>query len=159
MKTLFFAIILAAVLPSTLCHAQTASPTSQALSACIARSTTAEDNVTLVRWMFVAMARHPTVANLSNVPDAERVSANRQMGELVNRLILQSCREESRVALLTDGEAGFGAAFETFGKSAMEQIMGHPDVNAAIAEMASYFDQAGLVELIGRSPPERDPPT
>lgn len=148
MRAILFAVAALTLAPMS-AHAQTVSPASQALSDCIQRSTTAQDNVVLMRWMFVAMARHPSVASLADIPDAERVSANRDMGALFNRLILQACPSEARAALL-EGEAAFGAAFSTFGERAMTGIMGHPDVNAGVAEWQTYMDQQGLAALVNQ---------
>ena len=150
MRVLLFAVMAAFALSPMRAHAQTPSAAALALSQCIQRSTTAEDNVVLMRWMFVAMARHPSVSSLSSIPDAARVSANRDMATLFNRLVLQACPNEARTALQGDGEAAFEAAFSAFGERAMTGIMGHPDVNAGIAEWATYIDQQGMATLMNR---------
>ncbi len=150
MRVMLFAVVAAFALSPMAAHAQTPSPTAQALSNCIQRSTTAEDNVVLMRWMFVAMARHPSVSSLSNVSDAARTSANRDMGTLFNRLVLQACPNEARAALQTDGQAAFQVAFAAFGQRAMTGIMGHPDVTAAVSEWATFIDQQGLAGLATR---------
>lgn len=149
MRAILFAVIAAFALSPMCAHAQTPSPASQALSACIQRSATAEDNVVLMRWMFVAMSRHPSVTALANIPDAERDRANRDMGALFNKLVIEACPNEARAAL-AGGEEVFGAAFATFGESAMTRIMEHPDVNAGIAAWAVYIDQQGMAALLGQ---------
>lgn len=129
---------------------QTASAQSaatQALSACVLRSATADDDITLSRWLFIAMSRHPSVAQFASVSDSQRVDANRQMGALVNRVVLDACANETRAALAADGEAAIEAAFAAFGRRAMSQIMGNPDVNAGVVEMSSYIDGARLHAL------------
>lgn len=93
------------------------------------------------------MARHPSVVQLANIPDAERVATNRNVGQLFNRLMLQDCRAETRAAWLVDGQGAIDAAFGNFGERAMVDIMGQPDVNAAVAEMASYVDSEGFAAL------------
>lgn len=128
-------------------RAQSESPTIQALSACVERSTTQQDSVVLTRWLFVAIARHPSLVNLANIPDSERVAANRSMAQLFNRLVLEDCRAETRAAWLADGQPALDAPFRSFGERAMADIMGHADVNAAVAEMSSYFDSEGFAAL------------
>lgn len=149
MRAILFAVIATLALAPMHAEAQTPSPATQALSACIQRSTTEQDNVVLIRWMFVAMARHPSVSSLADIPDAERVSANRAMGALFNRLAIEACPNEARAAL-AGGEEVFGAAFATFGERAMTGIMVHPDVDAGVAEWSAYIDQQGMAALLNR---------
>jgi hypothetical protein len=149
MRVLLFAVVAAFALSPAHAHAQTSSPASQALAACIQRSATAQDDVVLIRWIFIAMARHPSVSSLAEIPDAERVSANRDMASLFNRLVLESCPNEARAAL-AGGQEVFGAAFASFGERAMIGIMQHPDVNAGVAEWSSYLDRDGLIALMNQ---------
>lgn len=119
--------------------AQTPSPTSQALSACLLRSASEADRIVLIRWIFVAMARHPSVSGLAAIPDAQRVAANRQMGALFNRLLLDSCPNETRASFQAEGEKALEIPFGTLGEAAMTGIMDHPDVNASVIEMTAYL--------------------
>jgi hypothetical protein len=148
MRNLIAAAAVALALSPAVGHAQTFSPATQAMTACIQRSTSEADNVVAIRWMFVAIAHHPSVSTMARVSDADRIDANRAMGALFNRLILQDCRAESRAAITADGERALEGAFSAFGERAMTQIMGHPDVTASIAEMATYFDREGFVTLM-----------
>ena len=146
MKLAWIVAAFAIVLAPQVASAQSAATT--ALDTCITRATTEQDSVVLMRWMFFAMARHPSVAQYANVPDAQRVESNRAMGALVNRLLLEACPNETRAAFQADGQAAIEAAFGSFGKRAMADLMDHPDVNAAIVEMSAYLDQTRLTTLL-----------
>lgn len=150
MKRMLFALAMFVAVAPQQGRAQSMSPQTQTLSACIEQSTTPEDGTLLIRWIFIAMARHPSVNSLASIPDAERVSINRQTGALLNRLILDACPDEARAALLVDGERAMVAPFESFGRRAMEGIMAHPDVEASVAEMASYLDEERLGQLMAQ---------
>lgn len=120
----------------------------QALSECLTRSTTEADRLTLIRWVFVAMARHPSVSNFAVIPDAERVAINRATGALFSRLLLDDCPTQTRAAFRAGGPNALEGPFATLGELAMTGIMGHPDVNAATAEMGSYMDTQRLGQLL-----------
>ena len=125
------------------------SAASQALAECVVRSTTSEDSIVLMRWLFIGIARHPSVSQMASISDAQRVDANRQMGALFNRLLLEACANQTRVALQSDGEGAIGEAFRAFGNRAMTDLMGNPDVAAGISEVGAYVDQRRLAELVG----------
>jgi hypothetical protein len=148
MKRLIAAALFAALLAPLPAQAQTQSAEGVALTQCIQRSTTTADNTLLTQWIFIAMARHPSVSQLATVPDAERVTINRNMAGLFNRLLLQDCRTEARAAFRRDGMAALDAPFGAFGERAMDGLMDHPDVNAGVAEMTSYFDMPGFRNLL-----------
>ncbi len=127
---------------------QPQTPEARALATCLVSSVSEEDNITLIRWLFVAMARHPSVSGLTAIPDSERVNANRRVAALFNRLLIEACPTQTRAAIRADGENALYTPFGILGEKAMEGIMAHPDVNAAVAEMGSYFDSAGLAALM-----------
>lgn len=126
---------------------QISPPETQALSECLVQSTTPDDHVVLARWIFAAMARHPSVIHLSQMRDADRVTINQQIGALFNRLLLDNCASESRAALVVGPEA-LEAAFGTLGETAMGTLMSQRDVQSGVAEMAAYVDQQGLAALV-----------
>lgn len=148
MKLMSLVFALACALSPAPSWAQTPSPAAQALSACITRSTSSEDHIVLVRWIFVAMARHPSVSELATISDPQRVEANRAMGALVNRLLLDACPNETRLAFQTDGQRALEVPFGALGETAMTGIMGHADVNAAVVEMTSYLNGERLAALM-----------
>jgi hypothetical protein len=148
-RVLFFVLALALTPACAFAQAQP-SQASQDLSACIARATTPADNVVVSRWVFIAMARHPRLADLANIPEAERAQANRQVGAVFNRLLLEACPNETRAALRADGENALEGPFGTLGERAMEEITGNAAVSAGFEEGASYIDVQRLGRLIGQ---------
>lgn len=125
-------------------------PTASALSNCLVRATTAEDHTLLAQWIFITMSRHPSVSQMTSVSDAQAVTINRQVGGLVNRLLLDSCANETRTAVRAGGPQALESAFEMLGRTAMTTLMGHPDVNAGLAGFAGYLDQSRLRTLLGQ---------
>jgi hypothetical protein len=151
MKLQIFVLAIATALAPMSALAQSPSLTGQALSACLIRSTSAEDRTVLIRWVYIAMSRHPSVSEFATIPDAQRVAANRQIGALFNRLLLESCASETRAAFRADGEKALEVPFGTLGEVAMGGIMEHADVNAGIIEMTAYLDQPRIRALIERN--------
>lgn len=80
--------------------------------------------------------------------DQQNVAINRQVGALVNRLLLESCATETRAAVVARGPAALEGAFEVLGRTAMTTLMGHPDVTAGLSGFAGYLDQQRLGELL-----------
>ena len=69
------------------------------LSECLLTATTEEDKGSLVKWMFTAMALHPAVEEIADVSLSAREQANREMAELIIRLLSRACYSETRLAL------------------------------------------------------------
>ncbi len=64
------------------------------LARCLVDSTSKDDRVALVRWMFVAAAAHPAVASIANVSPKDREEADKKLATLFMRLLTDSCKEE-----------------------------------------------------------------
>jgi hypothetical protein len=125
----------------TLAAAQTPSNPSAALAACVVRSTNSDDSVTTMRWLFIAMSRHPSLPPGTRVSDADGLDANRNMGALVNRLLFEACANEARATVQTQGrDAAIDAAFSTLGEKAMTDLMGNADVLASVIQLGAYVD-------------------
>lgn len=133
-------------------RAEAASPESDALSACLVGATSTADRELLARWIFLVMAQHPTVAPLANIPPAVRDDQNKQFAALIERLMTVDCRTQTRAAMQTGQGAGsdvaLRTAFEVLGRIAMEGMMGHPAVNAAILEYLKYLDLNKFKDLL-----------
>ncbi|XHS80074.1 hypothetical protein ACFJGW_08850 [Burkholderiaceae bacterium UC74_6] len=129
-----------------------ASPESDALSACLVGATNTADREVLARWIFLVMAQHPTVASLANISPAVRDDQNKQFAGLIERLMTVDCRSQSRAAMTSGKGSGSDAAlrtgFEVLGRIAMEGVMGHPAVNAAILEYLKYLDLNKFKDLL-----------
>ena len=142
---------LTAVLPLPLMvPAAQAGPSTDALSACLARSTTAEDHVVLVDWIFAMIARHPSVAGMTTISDAQRVQINQKAGALFTRLLTDACGPQVKQAYKDDGQIAVQTAFSALGAAAMQDLMANPDVQAAGNEIGAYVDQQKLGTILAK---------
>jgi hypothetical protein len=115
--------------------------------ACVVDNTTQEDRAALVRWMFLALSRHPAVQGIANMDDEALDAANQSMGELITRLLAGTCREETRTAVNYEGEATITAAFTLLGQVAATELMGHPEVASAMSGLETHIDEDALAEV------------
>lgn len=136
-KTLV-AVIIGASFMNT---AAQAGPAADALSACLADNTTGKDRKDMARWVFVGMAAHPEIRNLSNVTEANRDELDKSMAALFTRLVTEQCAPQAKLAMEKDGSAAFQAAFGIIGQLAMQELMSNPNVNASFTKFSKYVDQ------------------
>lgn len=130
-----------------------AGPATDKLSTCLVQHTSPADRELLVRWIFAAMASHPGVKDMSAVSPETARKLNRDTGALFQELIVVRCRAETTAAFAADGQAAINGAFEVLGKVATQGLMGDPQVDAFIADMAASLDPAKLAEVLGGAPP------
>jgi hypothetical protein len=132
------AVILGSVITST---SAIAGPATDALSACLADNTTGKDRKDMARWVFVGMASHPEIKNLSNVTDANRDELDRIIAALFTKLVTERCPVQAKLAMEKDGNAAFQAAFGIIGQLAMQELMSNPNVNSSFSKFSRYIDQ------------------
>lgn len=118
------------------------------LAACLTTSATEADKAALIRWVFVAMSTHPLTESLASVPAEQRAAIVREGSAVFQKLMTESCGAETVGTLKYEGTEAFGKAFEVLGQAAMEGLMGHPNVENAIAELASHLDQRKFEKLL-----------
>lgn len=129
-----------------------ASTATDALSACLVKSTTQEDHIALARWIFAAMASHPRVADLSSITPDQRAEINKTGGLLFNRLLTKDCAAETTAAVRADGKNAIEVAFGGLGGAAMEDLMTDPAVNQSLGEMMQYVDENKLFNVLVGAP-------
>ena len=117
-----------------------AGPATDALGACLADNTSGKERKELARWIFVAVASHPDIQDISRVPPALRVETDRQIGQIVSRLLTQNCVAEARTAMKSEGSGAFKGAFSTLGQLAFQELMSNQDVAASLTGWEKYFD-------------------
>jgi hypothetical protein len=127
-----------------------AGPFSDDMSKCFVNSTSAEDKARLVRWIFSVAALHPALGNISNVSDAQRAQLNKEMAQLIERLLTESCAAESKAALMNEGQVAMSTAFGVLGQAAMAGLFSDPTVSAASAAFAKELDQQKIRALLGK---------
>jgi hypothetical protein len=110
-------------------------------------STTKDDRIALVRWMFAAASAHPAVASLTNGVPQQLDDANKTLGALVTRLLTDSCKDKAKKALSYEGPAAFRASFEVLGRIAGTELFSSPEVTHAMTGLEKYLDKKKLSEL------------
>ncbi len=112
------------------------------LSKCLVKSASAEDHLTLVRWMFGAMSQHPALQSMTNLTQAQRDDFNRAVTALFERLTYVDCRPEAISGLKYEGGPAMVAAFNLLGQVAARDIFTDPHVGQALTAIAKYSDKA-----------------
>jgi len=149
-KSLAVAATLALGLPAA--APSLAGPATDALGQCLVKSATPADNIVLVRWVFVMMAKHPKVADLAAITPDKEDQINRQMGALFERLLTKDCASETSAALAEDGDAAFSKAFEALGATAFSGLETDPAVQQASQNFITYVDMNKIVQVLLAKP-------
>lgn len=139
-RPLFLPIALCAAI---LCpSAAMAGPTADALSSCMADSSTGKDRKELARWIFVAMSAHPELKGLTNITSVDREASDKNIARLATRLLTESCSKEVQAATAAEGNASVEAAFGMLGQLAMQELMADPGVKVSFSNYTKYIDRA-----------------
>jgi hypothetical protein len=152
-KTLAAAAVLALGMPAAL--PSLASPAADALGQCMLKSTTPEDDLVLVRWVFVMIGKHPGLSDLSEVTADKQEKADRQMGALFERLLSKDCATETHVAMAGNDSDALPTAFGTLAQKAVGKLMDDPAVTAAAENFIKYVDMNKVVQAMIASPPKK----
>ena len=124
-----------------------AGPYGDDLTRCLVDHSSAEDKTTLVKWMFVAMSRHPSVSTLTKVTNNDVEKHNKEAAELFTRLLTQTCVDPSRKAIKYEGATAIQGAFQVLGQVAAGELFANPDVAAVMGGLDKYLDAKKLEAL------------
>lgn len=156
MKLRFLALVLASICIS-LPGAGKAEAYSEGLSKCIIKNTSTADRQDLVRWIFVAMARHPDLVAYASIKPSENAEITKATARLFERLMTVDCRSETIEVLRNEGLKGIEKGFGFLGETAMYELMGNSKVNEALGELDKQLDQSKFdaldKELAAPTPP------
>ena len=122
------------------------------LSRCIVDTTSAEDKTNLMKWIFVAMAQHPSVAPYSAAKPADVTALNEIIGKLFMHLLTETCQQKARDAIRIEGVGAIQAAFQVLGQVAASGLFSDPAVVKTMSDLNHYVDQAKLDELSKPAP-------
>lgn len=114
------------------------------LSDCLLLATTEQDKLSLVKWMFTSMALHPAVEDLADVSLSAREKTNREMADLVIKLLGRSCFSETRLALSNEGSAALQTSLTVLGQVAASNLFSDPNVVAGLASIETYISAEDL---------------
>lgn len=137
---------------SALCLLLAASPAfsgvyADDLSRCLVEKTTLEDKTALVRWIFVAMSQHPSVATLTKVTPADVEGYNQVAANLFMKLLTETCEEQTRKAVKYEGSVAIQVSFQVFGQAAASELFADPSVTGVIAGLEKFLDAEKLKAL------------
>lgn len=136
-------LLLAGALPAG--HAVAQQPPALAqLSQCITSSADDADRVTLVRWLFAGLSAHPELRAMGNVDQAQRAVIDRDMGALMQRLIVDDCITHVRQLEPAQMQGAMQVAFQALGEQAGMAAMTHPDVLVANQGLLQHLDVAAF---------------
>lgn len=114
---------------------------------CLVKSSSAEDQVILVKWVFAAMSEHPAVKPMTKLTADEREGYNRQAAALMQRLMTIDCRKETVAALKYEGFSAIETAFSLLGEVAMRGLMTDPQVQKGMEGLGKAMDEKAFKEL------------
>lgn len=124
-----------------------AGPYADDMTRCLVDSTTKEDRIALVRWMFSAAAANPAVAPIAKVSPQTMDDANATMGALLMKLLTESCKDKTKAAIKYEGPAVLQLSFQVLGQVAAGELFASPEVKQAISGLQTHVDAKKLEQL------------
>lgn len=119
------------------------------LTKCLVQSTTDQDRVEMMKWIFFALAAHPSVSKYAAVSDADRENASKQVGHLFTKLLTDSCRKQAEDAVAYEGPGAIRASFQVLGRVASLSLFKSQAVITAMKSITPYLDKKKL-EALGK---------
>ncbi len=117
------------------------------MAKCLVKSSTADDQLALIQWIFSAMALHPAVQPFSNISAEQRNTFDLKGAQLLQRLMTVDCRAETIAAVKYEGPASIEASFSVLGEIAMRGLMSESHVTKGLEGMDSHIDKSKLEAL------------
>jgi len=118
-----------------------AGPYTDDLSKCLVKSTTPDDQIVFMQWLFSAISLHPAINNLTTLTQDQRSAFNKKSAALFVRLMSVDCRQQTIDALKYEGTTAIQTSFQLFGAAAMRGLMSDQHVADGLEGMAVYFQQ------------------
>jgi hypothetical protein len=117
------------------------------LTKCIVESTSAEDQIEIVRWMYSLISLHPEVKDMSLITKKQREKFDKQIAEILTKLLTESCVKPTEKAIKYEGDKAIETSFSVLGQVAMRELMSNPKVNAGMAGFTKYIDEEKFKSL------------
>lgn len=128
-----------------------AGPYADDLSKCLVGSTTQEDRMALVKWVFSAASAHPAVKSMVSVSEKQLDDANKGTADLFMSLLTVSCKSEAEKTLQYEGQVTFQTSFQVLGQVAGQELFSSPEVTAAMSGLGKHLDSKKLESLAKRN--------
>ena len=135
-----------------LCAPSRAGPYADEMAKCMVKSSTPADRAVFIRFIFVAIAQHPDVQSLVRIPQHQIEDSAKVTAALVQRLMLESCRGETQLALRYEGPQTVVYAFQIFGQAAGAELYSNPRVADVMNHMGKYLDVDKIKNLTNANP-------
>jgi hypothetical protein len=117
-----------------------AGPYADDLAKCMVRTSNPADRAEFVKFLFSAMAQHPDVSSMANIPRRQMEATVKASGELIQRLLLQSCRSETQQAIRYEGMEAVFYSYQFYGQAMAAELFGNPMVAAKMKDLNNYLD-------------------
>ena len=102
------------------------------LSECLLGATSEEDKLSLVKWMFTAIALLPAVEEIPEVSLSAREQANREMADLIIKLRSWACFTETKQ---NERSIALQTSFAVLGQVAATNLFSDQSVAAGLASL------------------------
>jgi hypothetical protein len=112
---------------------------SQELAKCLVKSSSPDDNIVLIKWIFAAVSLHPAVQPLVALTPEQRDDLNKGAAAVFHRLVVVDCRQQTSDAIRYEGQGAFERSFNVLGGAAMRNLMGDPNVAQGLASFGRLF--------------------
>ena len=121
-----------------------AGPFSDEMAKCLVSSTNDRDITKLVKWIFRVYGDHPEVSYMVDLSDREKKVIDKDVADLVTRLLSEDCLDESKKAQKYEGDIVFFNAFKILGQTAAQGFNNNPDVMKSINKFVEMIDYEKL---------------
>ena len=117
-----------------------AGPFGDEMAKCLVQSTNSKDNISLVRWLVRVYGEHPDSNDFINLSINDKEKIDKEIAALFNRLLLEDCKKETKMALNYEGDQVLFTAFQILGQVAGRELNKEKNVAEAINKFLNYID-------------------
>ena len=117
-----------------------AGPFGDEMAKCLVESTNSKDNISLVRWIVRVYGEHPDSNDFINLSIKDKEKIDKEIAALFNRLLLEDCKKETKMALNYEGDQVLVTAFQIMGQVAGRELNKEKNVAEAINKFLNYID-------------------
>ena len=121
-----------------------AGPFGDEMAKCLVQSTNSKDNISLVRWIVRVYGEHPDSNDFINLSIKDKEKIDKEIAALFNRLLLEDCKKETKMALNYEGDQVLFTAFQIMGQVAGRELNKEKNVAEAINKFLNYIDTEKL---------------
>ena len=121
-----------------------AGPFGDEMAKCLVESTNSKDNISLVRWIVRVYGEHPDSNDFINLSIKDKEKIDKEIAALFNRLLLEDCKKETKMALNYEGDQVLIKAFQIMGQVAGRELNKEKNVAEAINKFLNYIDTEKL---------------